>query len=166
VRFLDGVGATARCGCGAPAGLWPPTPPDRQALRPSCRRPAARLSIPTRCSPSGRPSGPADPGELEQELVQYVPARVRHNSGESEDGVGSVGVAVVHPDGRVAALSLAAPVARPVRPQVRAAAAALKQAAAELAAIGPTVRRTARLRRRCPARSGTARGPSPDIIRS
>jgi len=77
-------------------------------------------------------------GELEQELVQVRRRGYATNSGESEDGVGSVGVAVVHPErGAVAALSLAAPLARLSGPQVRAAAAALKRAAAELAARLP-----------------------------
>jgi IclR family acetate operon transcriptional repressor len=56
------------------------------------------------------------------------------NASESEDGVSSVGVAVVHPTrGPVAALSLAAPVGRMPAARAREAAEQLKQAAERLA---------------------------------
>lgn len=67
---------------------------------------------------------------LEQELEQVRLRGYAANSAESEDGVSSVGVAVMHPTrGAVAALSLAAPAARMSASQARSAAARLHQAA-------------------------------------
>jgi len=70
---------------------------------------------------------------LEAELEKVRRRGYATNSGESEDGVSSVGVAVVHPErGPVAALSVAAPLARMPAPMVRVAAGHLRNAAAEL----------------------------------
>lgn len=67
---------------------------------------------------------------LEQELEQVRLRGYAVNSAESEDGVNSVGVAVLHPTrGAVAALSLAAPAARMSAAQTRLAAARLQKAA-------------------------------------
>jgi DNA-binding IclR family transcriptional regulator len=71
--------------------------------------------------------------ELEAELAKVRRRGYATNASESESGVSSVGVAVVHPTrGPVAALSLAAPVSRMSATQVKAAAARLKDAAEEL----------------------------------
>lgn len=67
---------------------------------------------------------------LEHELEQVRSRGYAVNAAESEDGVNSVGVAVIHPSrGAVAALSLAAPAARMPATQTRAAAARLQKAA-------------------------------------
>ncbi len=71
--------------------------------------------------------------ELEAELARVRELGYALNAGESEDGVNSVGVAVVHPDrGVVAALSIAAPAARMTPARSRAAAAKLREVASLL----------------------------------
>jgi IclR family transcriptional regulator, acetate operon repressor len=71
--------------------------------------------------------------KLEAELAKVRERGYAINASESADGVSSVGVAVVHPvRGTIGGLSLAAPVSRMSQPQVRAAAAKLQEAAAEL----------------------------------
>ena len=68
--------------------------------------------------------------ELEAELDRIRRRGYATNAAESEDGVSSVGVAVVHPSrGPIAALSLAAPVGRMSAAQARTAAAKLQEAA-------------------------------------
>lgn len=67
---------------------------------------------------------------LEIQLEQVRRRGYASNTAESEDGVSSVGVAVIHPlRGAIAALSLAAPTARMSASQSRTAAAKLRSAA-------------------------------------
>lgn len=64
---------------------------------------------------------------LETELAKVRKRGYASNAGESEDGVSSVGVAVMHPTrGAVAALSIAAPVARMPAARAREAAERLQ----------------------------------------
>lgn len=67
---------------------------------------------------------------LETQLEQVRRRGYASNTAESEDGVSSVGVAVIHPvRGAIAALSLAAPTGRMSASQSRSAAAKLRSAA-------------------------------------
>ncbi len=70
---------------------------------------------------------------LEAELARVRRRGYAVNTGESEDGLSAIGVAVVHPvRGAVAALSISAPVSRMSPTNVRQAARLLKECAEEL----------------------------------
>jgi len=73
--------------------------------------------------------------ELEAELAKICQRGYATNSSESEDGVSSVGVAVVHPvNGPIAAISLAAPIGRMSAAQAREQATELRDATRALGA--------------------------------
>jgi IclR family transcriptional regulator, acetate operon repressor len=71
---------------------------------------------------------------LRQELERTRKAGYASNAGESEEGVSSIGVAILNPSGRpVAAVSVAAPASRMSQAMARSAAVPLAETARRIA---------------------------------